>query len=112
MYEQRQFMIFNISELETINFSEVLETSEETLRKSLDGTKTFVKWESQGIPESVQNLTTKEGPYTYSEILEFLSGPEWIEEIIIDPTSIIEEEPYIPYEPDMPDDLFLDGIDM
>jgi len=75
-YENREFMIFNVSELHKINFDEVLETSEETVRKSIDGTKTFVKWEGQ-TPSSVLSLTTKEGPYTYSEILVILETEEW-----------------------------------
>jgi len=80
--QDRKFMIFNVSELNSINFNEVLETSEETVRKSVDETKTFVKWESDEIPASVQNLTTKEGPYTYQEILQILSTPEWTDEQI------------------------------
>ena len=76
-YEQRQFMIFNVSELELIDFSQVLETSIDTVRKSIDGTKTFVKWDGNTIPSSVDLLTTKEGPYTYTEIIDILNGPEW-----------------------------------
>jgi hypothetical protein len=76
-YEQRQFMIFNVSELTNIDFSQVLETSIDTVRKSVDGTKTFVKWDGETIPPSVDSLATKEGPYTYEEILTILSGPEW-----------------------------------
>ena len=76
LYENREYMIFNVSELPTIDFSQVLETSAETVRKSVDGTKTFVKWEGTE-PSSVTNLQTKEGPYTHSQILEILSGPEW-----------------------------------
>ena len=75
-YENRKFMIFNVSEIDQIDFSQVLETSKDTLRKSLDGTKTFVKWEGI-IPTSVSNLSTKEGPYTYQEILLILSTPFW-----------------------------------
>jgi hypothetical protein len=77
LYENRKFMIFNVSELSNINFTQVCETSIDTVRKSVDGTKTFVKWDSDSIPESVNTLTTKEGPYTYDEILTILSGPEW-----------------------------------
>ena len=75
-YENREFMIFNISELNQIDFTQVLETSEETVRKSVDETKTFVKWDGV-IPECVNNLTTKEGPYTYEEIIQILLEPEW-----------------------------------
>jgi hypothetical protein len=76
-YENREFMIFNVSELGNINFLEVLETSADTVRKSVDETKTFVKWEGETIPPSIENLTTKEGPYTYQEILTILSTEEW-----------------------------------
>jgi hypothetical protein len=75
-YENREFMIFNVSELPNIDFTQVLETSEETVRKSVDQTKTFVKWDGE-MPECVSTLTTKEGPYTYDEILVILSTPEW-----------------------------------
>lgn len=76
-YENRKFMIFNVSELELIDFTQVCETSVETVRKSVDGTKTFVKWDSIDIPSSVEALTTKEGPYSYEEILIILATPEW-----------------------------------
>ena len=75
-YDNRRFMIFNVSELGQIDFSTVLETSAETVRKSVDETKTFVKWDGT-IPTCVSDLTTKEGPYTYDEILTILSTPEW-----------------------------------
>ena len=76
-YENREFMIFNVSELPNINFTQVLESSIDTVRKSVDQTKTFVKWDGTTIPSSVDSLTTKEGPYTYSEILVILATPEW-----------------------------------
>ena len=79
-YENRKFMIFNVSELELIDFNQVGETSIDTVRKSIDGTKTFVKWDSIEIPSSVLTLTTNEGPYTYNEIIIILNGPEWTEE--------------------------------
>ena len=75
-YENREFMIFNVIELPQINFTQVLETSADTVRKSVDNTKTFVKWDAE-MPECVANLTTSEGPYTYEEILVILSTPEW-----------------------------------
>ena len=78
MYENRQFAIFSTTELPLINFSEVLETDDTTVRKNVAGTKTFVKWDSITPPPSVEALTTIEGYYTYSEILEVLSGEEWV----------------------------------
>lgn len=75
-YDNREFIIFNVSELNRINFDEVLETSVDTVRKSVDGTKTFVKWDGI-MPECILNLTTQEGPYTYDEFLIILDSIEW-----------------------------------
>ena len=75
-YENREFMIFSVTELDQIDFTQVLETSIDTVRKSVDELKTFVKWDG-AMPECVSNLTTKEGPYNYDEILQILSTPEW-----------------------------------
>lgn len=75
-YPNREFMIFSTTELDQIDFTQVHETSIDTVRKSLDETLTFVKWDGN-IPSSVAALTTKQGPYTYEEILTILQGPEW-----------------------------------
>ena len=82
-YTNREFMIFNVSELNQINFNQVLETSFDTVRKSIDETKTFVKWDGEIIPSSVDSLTTKEGPYTYEEMLLILSTQEWNKPMIV-----------------------------
>lgn len=75
--ENRQFIIFNVSELNKIDFTQVLETSADTVRKSVNGAKTFVKWEGN-TPECISALTTAEGPYTYTEMLEILATTEWV----------------------------------
>ena len=80
-YNNRQFMIFSVTELNQIDFTQVCETSIDTVRKSTDESKTFVKWDGETIPTSIENLTTKEGPYTYEEILEILSTEEWTSNI-------------------------------
>jgi hypothetical protein len=77
MYEQRNFAIFSLTEIDKIDFSQVLETSADTLRLSVSDDKSFVKWDGGVAPEFVSELTTLEGPYTYTEILEILSTPEW-----------------------------------
>lgn len=74
--ETRQYIIFNVTELPLIDFTQVLETSADTVRRSVDGTRTFVKWEGD-TPSCVTALTTAEGPYTYEEILTILAGPDW-----------------------------------
>jgi hypothetical protein len=75
-YTNREFMIFNVSELDKIDFNKVCETSAATVRKSIDGNKTFVKWDGE-MPTCIVDLTTGEGPYTYSEILEIMNTSEW-----------------------------------
>ena len=75
-YENRRFVIFNVTELPQINFNQVYETDADTVRKSVDETKTFVKYDMPQ-PSSVAALTTKSQEYTYDEILQILSTPEW-----------------------------------
>jgi len=76
MFEDRKYLIFNMSEIDTINFSSVLETSVDTIRKSVDETLTFVKWEGS-TPSFVSSLSTTQGPYTHTEILSVLSTETW-----------------------------------
>lgn len=83
MYTNRNFMIFSTSETGSIDFNEVLETSVETLRLSVNGLKTFVKWDGNTIPASVDSLTTKEGPYTYEEISTILQTSEWVDNTVV-----------------------------
>ncbi len=75
-YENRRFVIFNITEISQIDFTQVYETDPETMRISVDGTKTFVKYDLPE-PSSVAGLTTKSQEYTYDEILAILNTEEW-----------------------------------
>ena len=75
-YINRRFVIFNVTELSTIDFTQVYETSIDTVRKSVDETQTFVKYDMPQ-PSSVTALTTKSIEYTYDEILQILATPEW-----------------------------------
>ena len=75
--EPKYYVIFNVSELDKINFNQVFETSIETVRKSVDKTLTFVKYDTEEMPSSVASLDTKQGPYSHTEILEILSTSEW-----------------------------------
>jgi hypothetical protein len=76
MYEQRNFLIFPVAELSKVDFSQVCETSIDTVRKSVDETKTFVKWDGE-VPAFVAEIESAEGPYTYEEILVILATEEW-----------------------------------
>jgi hypothetical protein len=76
MYTNRNYVIFDVSELDKINFMWVKETSAETVRKSVDGTKTFVKWDGE-VPYCVETLTTKGEYLTHEEMLVVLSDLSW-----------------------------------
>lgn len=76
-FENRHWVIFDSSELSKINFEEVCEYSIDTVRKSINGTKSFIKWEGNSIPSSLSGLGTYSGPYNHSEILEILNTSEW-----------------------------------
>lgn len=76
------YVIFAIDELQKIDFNQVLQTSAQTCRKSVNGTKTLVKWYTDnGVPSCVENLNTK-GPYlTHNQILDIMSTPDWTQPI-------------------------------
>jgi uncharacterized Rossmann fold enzyme len=44
-FQDRRWLVIPTSIIDTINFNEVRESSAESLRKSIDGNKTFVKYE-------------------------------------------------------------------
>jgi hypothetical protein len=72
------YVTLDLSEASSLDFEQIEQTSIDTLRISVDGTETIVKWiTSNGVPSSVAALTTK-GPYmTQDEALELMSTPEW-----------------------------------
>ena len=72
----RNYLIIQSSELDKVDFSQVLETSASTVRKSIDNAKTFIKWDGDD-PSFISSLSNTEGTYTNSEIITILSGTDW-----------------------------------
>jgi len=70
------YITFNVSEIDSIDFNQILETSVETLRYSVDKTQTLVKWDGE-IPSCVLGLTTKSAYMSYDEIVILLNTPIW-----------------------------------
>jgi hypothetical protein len=70
----RQYVILNSEEVSSVDFSQVNETSADTVRYNVDpaGTKTFVKFEGD-TPSFLEGKTQ----YSHSEILTILAGEEW-----------------------------------
>jgi hypothetical protein len=76
MSNTRKYIIFDITELNTIDFNQVLETSSDTVIYNVAETQTIVKYLGD-MPSSVQSLTTKEGPYTHTQIMNIITGSAW-----------------------------------
>jgi len=72
----RTYVVFNVSEIDKIDFSEVLETSNETLLFSADKSKTFVKFTGE-TPSCILKLSTIEDTYTHAEMIQLISSEEW-----------------------------------
>ena len=68
----KNYVIIDASDVSSIDFDQVMETSADTLRYSLDGSKTFVKFEGS-TPSFLEGKTQ----YTNSEILAILATSEW-----------------------------------
>ena len=69
----RKYVIINADAVDSVDFSQVDETSADTVRYSLDGSKTFVKFDSDTTPSFLDGKTQ----YTHSEILAILATDEW-----------------------------------
>jgi hypothetical protein len=76
-WDNRHWVIIPVTELDNVDFSQVCETSIDTVRKSIDETQTFVKWDGPDMPATVAALATKSETYTHEEILAILSTEAW-----------------------------------
>ena len=68
----RNYVIIDASEVSSVDFSQVLENSADTLRYNIAGTKTFVKFEGE-TPSFLEGKTAN----THSEMLALLASEEW-----------------------------------
>ena len=68
----RTYVIIPSSDVSSVDFSQVHETSADTLRYNVAGDKTFVKYSC----ETPSFLDGKD-QYTHSEIRTILAGSEW-----------------------------------
>ena len=68
----RQYVIINASDVSSVNFDDVLETSGDTLRYNIAGDETFVKYEGPK-PRCLYGKDT----LSHSAMLTVLSGEAW-----------------------------------
>lgn len=110
-FPNRRWLVIPTSEVPNVNFSQVLDAGPDSLRYSLDGLQTFVKYEVQVLyepvtytwinPETGQEETTTIPAGTYGRpdiyngvypeymhqpMLDLLAGPDWT-----DPNPLTEE---------------------
>lgn len=69
----KKYVIINAEEVASVDFTQVQETSADTVRYNVAGTKTFVKFDSDTTPSFLVGKTQ----YTHSEILAILATDEW-----------------------------------
>ena len=75
MYENRKWVIVNVSDITDEMISKALQSNRNTLRKSLDESKAILKWDGD-TPSCFDGMTT----YSHSEILTELNKSSWTEE--------------------------------
>ena len=71
-FENRKWIIINVSDITEEMISSAIQSSMDTLRKTLDGSKAILKWDGD-TPSCFDGLTT----YTHSEILTELAKSAW-----------------------------------
>ena len=72
----RKYQIINISDLNNIDFSQVHETSADTIRKSIDETLFTIKWDTE--PSFITDETVVPvGTYNHAEILAVMNTDAW-----------------------------------
>ncbi len=76
-FDHRHWVIISASDVPNIDFTQVMETSAETMRYSVDGTLTFVKYEGD-MPSSVTACSSKSQEYSHSEILAILNNEDQV----------------------------------
>jgi hypothetical protein len=79
----RTYAVINITDLELIDFSQIEETSSNTIRKSIDETQFVIKWTQE--PTFIADGTViPVGIYTHSEAIELMATDKWSEPIEVE----------------------------
>ena len=82
MHNTKTYAVINLTDLELIDFSQINETSKDTIRKSLDNTEFVIKWAEGYTPTFITDASVVPvGTYDHHAILELMATPEWSEDI-------------------------------
>ena len=77
------YATISITDLGLIDFSQIHETSENTIRKSLDDSQFVIKWDSEPTFISDGTVTPLE-VMTHAQALILMATPEWSEPIPVE----------------------------
>jgi len=77
-FDNRKWIIINVSNITDEMISSAIQTSKDTLRKTTDGTKAILKWDGD-TPEVFDGMTT----YNHSQTLAILNDVDgdWYSEV-------------------------------
>ena len=82
MHNVKTYAVIESVDLDLIDFSQINETSKDTIRKSLDNTQFVIKWQEGYVPTFITDSSVIPlGTYDHHAILELMATPEWSEEI-------------------------------
>jgi hypothetical protein len=70
-------VIFNVSEIYKVDFSEVTQTLS-TLVYSVNKEQTYVTWITLEVPSFVSTLNTAQGIYNNNQLLSILETNDWL----------------------------------
>ena len=76
MHNNKTYAIAPIAELNNVDYSQVEQTSADTVRKNVAETEFVLKWEGD-MPSSVSAITPTIPTYTHEEILVVMATVEW-----------------------------------
>jgi hypothetical protein len=80
MHGFEHYAIININDLDNVDFTQIGETSSETIRKSLDGSMFVIKWETE--PDFIKDdVVIPLQVLSYQECLELMNTSEWTNNI-------------------------------
>lgn len=74
----KTYITISISQLDNLDFSQIVETSKDTIRKSIDGTEFTAKWIG-AMPDTISSIpeSDRSAIMTHAEALELMSTAEW-----------------------------------
>ena len=77
-YSNRTYAFANWSDIGYVDFSQVMETSATTVRKSLDNSLFILKWYTADTPTFITDgSVTLSWSGSHSQCLQHLLGPNW-----------------------------------